>query len=418
MMPAAAVIPETPSGAKGWKFAPVNAVNAVTTKNTRMPILTTTMTAFARALPGAQRQQDRDDRDDDDGRDVEQPALRRRLRDRVGQGEPEGGLQELVDVAAPAGRKSVAAGGRLDGVTPRHRPSAADVALAARQIHPHVRRTPVLRAEVDGRPLVLKLEHLQRGGSFKLRGAVTALARGPRPEHVVTASGGNHGIAVATAAALLGLPATVYVPAAAPEGKTRRIEAAGARLVRHGATYGEAAAAALGEARTAGVRYVPAYDDPAVVAGQGTATAEAVADAPEVDAVVVAAGGGGLAAGAALAAGGRAVVVVEPEGCCCVHRALAAGRPVDAPVDSVAASALGATRMGEVPFAVLAGPDVTASDVVSVLVTDAELRAAQDRLWDEFRLAVEPAAAVPFAAWLAGRVPGERACLVLCGANT
>jgi threonine dehydratase len=289
----------------------------------------------------------------------------------------------------------------------------AVVAEAAATIAPYVRRTPVLRAEVDGRPLVLKLEHLQRGGSFKLRGAVTALAAGSRPEHVVTASGGNHGIAVATAAALLGLPATVYVPLGAPEGKTRRIEAAGARLVRHGATYGEAAAAALEVAQASGVRYVPAYDDPAVVAGQGTVTAEAVADAPEVDSVVVAAGGGGLAAGAALAAGGRAVVVVEPEGCCCVHRALAAGRPVDAPVDSVAASALGATRVGDVPFGVL-----SAAEVVPVLVTDAELLAARDRLWEEFRLAVEPAAGAPFAAWLAGRVPGERACLVLCGANT
>ena len=208
-------------------------------------------------------------------------------------------------------------------------PTTASVAEAAENVAPHVRRTPVLRAQVDGRPLVLKLEHLQRGGSFKLRGAVNALAARPLPTHVVTASGGNHGIAVATAAAALGLPATVYVPAAAPEGKTRRIEAAGARLVRHGATYGEAAVAALAQAQAPGVRYVPAYDDPAVVAGQGTCTAEAVADAPEVDAVVVAAGGGGLSAGAALASGGRTVVVVEPEGCCCVHRALAAGRPVE-----------------------------------------------------------------------------------------
>ena len=292
-------------------------------------------------------------------------------------------------------------------------PTAADVMEAAVRIAPYVRRTPVLRAEVDGRPLVLKLEHLQRGGSFKLRGAVNALVSGPRPDHVVTASGGNHGIAVATAAAALDVPATVYVPLAAPEGKTRRIEAAGARLVRHGATYAEAAAAALAEAQAPGVRYLPAYDDPVVVAGQGTATAEVVADAPEVDAVVLAAGGGGLSAGAALAADGRTVVVAEPEGCCCVHHALAAGRPVDAPVDSVAASALGATRVGEVPFAVLA-----CAGVVSVLVSDAELLAAQDTLWEEFRLAVEPAAAVPFAAWLAGRVPGRLACLVVCGANT
>jgi threonine dehydratase len=292
-------------------------------------------------------------------------------------------------------------------------PTAASVAAAAVAVAPYVRRTPVLRAEVDGRPLVLKLEHLQRGGSFKLRGAVNALTSGPRPEQVVTASGGNHGIAVATAAAALDLPATVYVPVTAPEGKTRLIEAAGARLVRHGATYAEAAVAALAEAEAPGVRYVPAYDDPAVVAGQGTVTAEAVGDAPEVDAVVLATGGGGLAAGAVLGAEGRTVVVVEPEGCCCVHHALAAGRPVDAPVDSVASSALGATRVGEVPFAVLAS-----GDVVSVLVSDAELLSAQTRLWEEFRLAVEPAAAVPFAAWLAGRVPGECACLVVCGANT
>jgi threonine dehydratase len=301
-------------------------------------------------------------------------------------------------------------------------PTPGDVATAARAVAPHVRRTPVLRAEVDGRPLVLKLEHLQRGGSFKLRGALNALLAGPRPERVVTASGGNHGIAVATAAALLGLPATVFVPLNAPAGKTRRIEAAGARLVRHGATYAEAAAAAQAAASdgrgpaavgsSAAARYVPAYDHPAVVAGQGTAAAEAVADAPEVDALVVAAGGGGLAAGTVLAAAGRPVVVVEPAGCCCVHRALVAGRPVDSPVDSVAADALGATRVGEVPFGVLA-----AAGVVPVLVTDADLLAAQDRLWEEFRLAVEPAAAAPFAAWLAGRVPGERACLVVCGAN-
>ena len=106
-------------------------------------------------------------------------------------------------------------------------PTAASVAEAAVAVAPYVRRTPVLRAEVDGRPLVLKLEHLQRGGSFKLRGAVNALMAGPRPAQVVTASGGNHGIAVATAAAALGLPATVYVPVGAPEGKTRRIQAAG-----------------------------------------------------------------------------------------------------------------------------------------------------------------------------------------------
>ncbi|GDY31875.1 serine/threonine dehydratase [Gandjariella thermophila] len=292
-------------------------------------------------------------------------------------------------------------------------PTAADVTRAAERIRRHRRRTPLLRAEVDGKPLLLKLEHLQLTGSFKLRGALNALLSGPRPERVVTASGGNHGIAVAAAAALLGLPARVFVPVGVPEGKARRIAATGAGLVRHGDTYAEAAAAARTDAEAPGSRYVQAYNDPAVIAGQGTAAAEVVEDAPEVDALVVAVGGGGLAAGTALAAGGRTTVAVEPEGCRCLHEALAAGEPVDAAVDSVAASALGATRVGEVPFAVL-----TRRPLRSVLVSDEELLAARDLLWEEFRLAVEPAAAVPFAAWLAGRVPGELPCLIVCGANT
>ncbi|MBB5955387.1 threonine dehydratase [Saccharothrix tamanrassetensis] len=282
-----------------------------------------------------------------------------------------------------------------------------DVAAAADRIRPHVRRTPLWRVEVDGRPLAFKLEHLQLTGSFKLRGAVNTLLAAEVPDRVVTASGGNHGLGVATAARLLGTQATVYVPVGAPEGKVRRIEAAGAKLIRAGATYAEAVEAA----REAPGFYVEAYNDPYVVAGQGTVGAEVVADAPDVDVIAVAVGGGGLAAGTALA--GPHVVAVEPETCCCLNRALAAGAPVDSTVDSVAASALGASRVGELPFELL-----RAASASSVLVSDAELLSARDRLWEEFRLAVEPAAAVPFAAWLHGRVPGESVCVILCGANT
>jgi len=289
-------------------------------------------------------------------------------------------------------------------------PTPADVDAAAARVARHARRTPVLRAEVDGRPLVLKLEQLQRTGSFKFRGALNALLGGARPDRVVTASGGNHGLAVATAAAVLGLPATVYVPESAPAAKTRRIEATGAELVAAGATYAEAAAAATAAAAAPGTRYVHAYNDPLVVAGQGTCAAEAVADVSEVDTLVVAVGGGGFAAGTVLGSGGRPVVAVEPANCRALHDALAAGQPVDATVDSVAASALGATRVGELPFAIL-------RDVTSALVDDDAILAAMDRLWEEFRLAVEPAGAVPFAAWLAGLVPGDLPCLVLCGAN-
>jgi threonine dehydratase len=290
-------------------------------------------------------------------------------------------------------------------------PTPADVGRAASRIAPYARRTPVLRATVDGRPLVLKLEQLQRTGAFKLRGALNALLGGARPARVITASGGNHGLAVAAASALLDLPATVYVPESVPPAKARRISAAGAALVRHGSSYAEAAEAAMAYADSSGARYVPAYNDPLVVAGQGTCAAEVVADCPDVDALVVAVGGGGLAAGTVLGAAGRPVVAVEPEGCRALHEALAAGRPVDTQVDSVASSALGATRVGEVPFELL-------RSVRSVLVSDEQILAARDRLWEEFRLAVEPAGAVPFAAWLAGAVPGELPCLIVCGANT
>jgi threonine dehydratase len=290
---------------------------------------------------------------------------------------------------------------------------AAEVAVAARTIGPYIRRTPLLDAEIEGRRLLLKLEHLQRSGSFKLRGALNAMLTRPRADHVVTASGGNHGLGVATAAALLGVPATVFVPVTVPAGKARRIEATGSRLVRHGATYAEAVAAAAELARRPGHDYLPAYDDPAVIAGQGTVAAEIILDSPDVDTVVVAVGGGGLAAGTALAIGPRRTVAVEPDDCQCLADALAAGRPVDSPVNSAAASALGASRVGELPFAIL-----QRHTVQSVLVSDAELLAARDLLWEQFRIAVEPAAAVPFAAWLAGRVPGRLPCVVICGANT
>jgi threonine dehydratase len=284
----------------------------------------------------------------------------------------------------------------------------SEVEQAAARIAPYARRTPVMRVVVDGRPAVLKLEQLQLTGSFKLRGALNALLA-ESPARVVTASGGNHGLAVATAAALLGVPATVYTPESVPAAKARRIEATGAKLVRHGHTYAEAAAAAQADAE--GARYLPAYDDRLVIAGQGTCAAEVVADAPDVDVLVAAVGGGGLAAGTVLGSGGRPVVTVEPANCQSLHDALAAGHPVDSTVDSVASSALGATRVGELPFSLL-------REVTSVLVTDDEILAARDRLWEDFRLAVEPAGAVPFAAWLGGRIPGELPCLILCGANT
>jgi threonine dehydratase len=292
-------------------------------------------------------------------------------------------------------------------------PTADDVAAAALRIAPYIRHTPLLRAEVEGRQAMLKLEQLQISGSFKLRGALNSLLKGPRSEHVVTASGGNHGLGVATAARILGLRSTVFVPSNVPTSKAERITAAGAELIRVDGNYTDAAAAAVQMAARSGCRYVSAYDEALVVAGQGTVAMEAVSNAPQIDSIVVAVGGGGLAAGCALGGGGRPVIGVEPDGCCALYRAVEAGHPVDTATDSVAESSLGATRVGTIPFAIL-----SAHPLRSLLVRDSDLLAARDLLWEQFRLAVEPAASAGVAAWLAGQVGGELPCLVLCGANT
>ena len=282
---------------------------------------------------------------------------------------------------------------------------------AAARIAPYVRRTPVLRARADGRPVAFKLEHLQVTGVFKIRGALNALLSN-RPAHVVTASGGNHGLGVATAARWLSIPATVFVPATVPEVKARRIVAAGAEVVKTGSVYAEAEAAARDFAARDRLYYVHAYDDPAVVAGQGTAGLEILQDIPDCDAVAVPVGGGGLLAGVTGAIAPVQAVGVEPEGCPTLHAAAAAGEPVEVGAGSVAASALGASRVGDLAFAAYRAHGVTLA-----LVSDAQIVAARDRLWEEFRLAVEPAAATVFAAWLSGQVPGDNPCLLLSGAN-
>jgi len=294
-------------------------------------------------------------------------------------------------------------------------PTPGAYRAAAARIAPYVRRTPVLHARVDDRPVAFKLEHLQVCGVFKIRGALNALLSN-QPGQVVTASGGNHGLGVAAAARWLGVPATVFVPATVPEVKGRRIAAAGAEVVKTGSVYAEAELAAREFAARDRLYYVHAYDDPAVVAGQGTVGLEILRDIPDCDAVAVPVGGGGLLAGITGAIAPVRAVGVEPEGCPTLHAAAAAGEPVqvgaDSVADSVAASALGASRIGDLAFAAY-----RAHDVALALVSDQQIVAARDRLWEEFRLAVEPAAATVFAAWLAGQVPGDNPCLVLSGAN-
>ncbi|MFT8245990.1 threonine/serine dehydratase [Roseomonas sp. BN140053] len=304
--------------------------------------------------------------------------------------------------------------------------SRTDIQAAATRIAGHVRRTPILRlapAALGLSPaigeVVLKLELLQSTGSFKPRGAFNRMLSAPLPAAgVIAASGGNHGAAVAHAAQVLGVRGEIFVPTISSPAKVARIREAGAALVQIGSTYAEALAASEARMAETGALSVHAYDQPEVLAGQGTVALELEADAPELTHVLVATGGGGLIGGMAAwyAGSGCEVVSVEPEGCPTLFRALAAGEPVDSPVGGIAADSLGPRQVGQLMFAVAQKQIRTA-----VLVPDEAIREAQRRLWSACRLVSEPGGAAALAALLSGRwVPpaGARVGVVVCGANT
>ena len=303
----------------------------------------------------------------------------------------------------------------------------SDVRAAAARIAGHVRATPLIETDPGAFPpaarVWLKLEQFQHTGSFKVRGAVnrilSAAEQGTLPAAgVVAASGGNAGLAAAYAAARHGLPARVYVPDTAPPVKVARLREYGAEVVQGGATYADAYEAGAKHAAQVGALFCHPYDQPEVCAGQGTLGRELLEQAGgQVDTVLVAVGGGGLLAGVAAASEGRASVVgVEPATIPTLHAALAAGGPVDVAVSGVATDSLGATRLGDIGYAV-----AVRTRAHSVLVSDASIVAARSYLWDQYRLAVEHGGATAFAALLSGAYQpreGERIAVVLCGANT
>ncbi len=304
-------------------------------------------------------------------------------------------------------------------------PDRAAIQAAALRIRDHVRHTPVLRlpGAALGLPvgeLWLKLEHLQRSGSFKARGMFNRLLQwretAPWPEAgALVASGGNAGIAVADAAAALGLRCEVFVPATAPAAKRERLQALGATVVAVGDSYAQALAACQQRQRASGALWMHAYDQPEVLAGAGTLASEIEADAGLPDRVLVAVGGGGLVGGMAAWFEGRVrVQALEPAGAPTLHAARAAGGAVDVDVGGLAADALGARRIGALAWAL--NRYIASADIVP----DAVIHQAQRLLWQQLRLAVEPAAALPLGALLAGVIapaPHERVALVLCGAN-
>jgi threonine dehydratase len=293
----------------------------------------------------------------------------------------------------------------------------------ARAIASYVRRTPVL--EIGPREhglgdvaLSAKLELLQHAGAFKTRGAFSnLLAREVPAAGVVAASGGTHGVAVAYAAMTLGVPATIFVPSIAPPAKLDRIRAYGANLVIAGDRYADALAACEAQIPASGALSIHAFDQRETLLGQGTVAAELEEQLPQLDTLLIPVGGGGLIGGIAAWYACRVRIVgVEPEGAPTLTRALEAGRPVDAPTESIAADSLAPRRVGELmlPYAQRYVERV-------VLVADEAIRAAQEALWRALTIVAEPGGATAFAALLSRAyvpAPGERVCILVSGGNS
>ncbi|MFN3351646.1 threonine/serine dehydratase [Pseudorhodoplanes sp.] len=308
--------------------------------------------------------------------------------------------------------------------------SPADIDTAASRIEGVAVRTPLIRSplldERVGARVFLKAETLQRMGSFKFRGAFNRCAAIPpegRKAGVVAYSSGNHAQGVAAAAKLLGMPAVIVMPADAPRPKRERTAALGAEVVLYDRAREDRAAIAREIAERRGAVIVPPFDDPMVIAGQGTIGREIVEDLSALglspDVVVVGCSGGGLAAGISLAiktaVPGADLYTAEPEGFDDMARSFVTGhRERNAQMSGTICDALMSNTPGELTFPIarrLIGKGVTASD--------AEVEAAVAFAWRELKLVVEPGGAIGLAALLSGRpeVKGKTVVAILSGGN-
>ncbi len=287
-----------------------------------------------------------------------------------------------------------------------------DVRVAAERLAGRVRRTPLLAA--DALPgILLKAEHLQRGGSFKLRGAANAMLAHGGAE-VVAGSSGNHGIAAAMLGRELGVGVSVVMAAGASAAKAALLRRFGARVlcVDGGVVERDRYARELAEGT--GAALVPSSDDELVVAGQGTVGLEVFGDAPDTETVFVPTGGGGLLAGVCLAAeahgGAVRIVGVEPAAARRYARSIAAGRPVELPPSDTVADGLRGQRPGVVPL-----PIIRRRVDELIAVTDAEILHAM-RLLHAAGIPAEPSGSVALAGAL-GRGPAVRAVAIVSGGN-
>ena len=301
-----------------------------------------------------------------------------------------------------------------------------DIEAAAKRIAGAVAQTPcplsIPLSEATGMQIYCKLEYLQRTGSFKERGARNALMLLPEEQKkrgVIAASAGNHALGLTWHAKLLGIPVTVVMPRFAPLTKLANCRRMGAAVELHGANIGEARTHAEQIGAEKGLAYINGYDDPAIIAGQGTMGLEIAQQAPDLDAIIVPIGGGGLAAGIAVALGtlkpSVQIIGVEPERAASYTAAVKAGKPVQTEMQPTLADGLSVPKVGENAFGI-------ARDSISrtVLVNEQQLALAILRLVELEKAVVEGAGAAPLAACLASLVPelkGKKVVLPLCGGN-
>jgi threonine dehydratase len=306
---------------------------------------------------------------------------------------------------------------------------AERVREAEERIRPHVRRTPLVRSEslsaAVGRDAYLKLENLQVTGSFKIRGVLNkllALEEAERLGGVVTASTGNHGLATAHAAELLGVRATIVLPETADPAKVERLRASGVGVEIRGAECAEAESWARSSAEASGALYVPPYNDPDVVAGQGTIAPEIVEELGRVGAVFASVGGGGMISGVAgflaeTGAGTRAFGCL-PRNSPVMYDSVRAGRIVESTVlPTLSDSTAGGVEPGAITFELC-------RRLVDdwVLVDEAEIGRAMALAFEEHDLVIEGAAGVAVAGLLKmgpelGLAPGANVVVIVCGGN-
>ncbi|HUZ01508.1 MAG TPA: threonine/serine dehydratase [Thermomicrobiaceae bacterium] len=301
-----------------------------------------------------------------------------------------------------------------------------DIVAARAVVAPRVHRTPLVGSaalgHLVGAPLYLKLECWQKTGSFKPRGVLTKIAAlnpEERQRGLITASAGNHAQALAWAAGAAGVPCTVVMPSAAPATKIAATQGYGATVVLEPdrmALFSHAIALADEH----GYTFVPPFDDPAIVAGQGTVGLEVLEDLPDVGTVVVPIGGGGLISGIALAIKSQRpatrIVGVEPEGAPKMWRSRREGHAVHLDRVQTIADGLSAPFAGELPFSLV---ERYVDDLV--LVTDDEIRRGMALILERCKVLAEPAGAAALAALLTGAAtfrPGEPVVAIVSGGNT